>query len=588
MPLAARRAHRVLTVSAASRDDIVRELRVAPERVEVVPNGIEPPARAGDAAAARARLEAGDRPVLLSVATDLPHKNLAALIDGLARLEPAERPLLAFAGHGTDRGELAAHARRLGVAADVRLLGAVARGDLEDLYAAADGLVTADALGGLRAAGAGGDGARRAGRLLRPPRPARGGRSGLAELLDPRRPRQRRRRRCGGCSRAGPDGTERAAAGRAHAARFTWAAAARATAAAYERAAAEARRGPSRPGAGVRVALEHGRDRRAAAQPRAARAPDTSPTMDARRSGVPARPERAVALADHDRVARAVVHRRGRAPAAARGRQRVRGAARVRDEDALEARPRGCAATSRRPRRRRTGPRRAGPPRSIARARDGHQRARPRARRAPRRGTRAVLAPVAARAAAVAASAARRAGPPTARGRRARTELAREHARGRLARGRGLQQRVERPGSSSASLLSSTTHSAPQLERAPDRAVVAAAEAEVGAVLDQLDLGMARPGSPRRCRPRSRCRRRPRSPPRESRSAPRQRSVSSRPFQLRRQTAQALTGTPGGRRGRRRAAPARAASAPATGSQVNSRARARGPPRPSAGRSPGR
>ena len=68
----------------------------------MVPNGIEPPARAGDAAAARARLAAGDRPVLLSVATDLPHKNLSALIDGLARLARAERPLLAFAGHGTD------------------------------------------------------------------------------------------------------------------------------------------------------------------------------------------------------------------------------------------------------------------------------------------------------------------------------------------------------------------------------------------------------------------------------------------------------------------------------------------------------
>ena len=78
VPPAARRAHRVLTVSAASRDDIVRELRVAPERVEVVPNGIEPPARAGDAAAGRARLEAGERRVLLSVATDLPHKNLTA------------------------------------------------------------------------------------------------------------------------------------------------------------------------------------------------------------------------------------------------------------------------------------------------------------------------------------------------------------------------------------------------------------------------------------------------------------------------------------------------------------------------------
>ena len=245
VPPAARRAHRVLTVSAASRDDIVRELRVAPERVEVVPNGIEPPARAGDAAAGRTRLEAGERRVLLSVATDLPHKNLTALVDGLARLEPGGRPLLAFAGHGTDRGELAAHAERLGVAADVRLLGAVAAGDLEDLYAAADGLVTATRWEGfglpvLEAMARGVPVACSDLPVLREVG------AGLAELLDPGDPGSvaaaMRRLLASGRGR-----DERVAAGRAHAARFTWAAAAEATAAAYERAAAEARRGPSRP-----------------------------------------------------------------------------------------------------------------------------------------------------------------------------------------------------------------------------------------------------------------------------------------------------------------------------------------------------
>ncbi len=103
-----------------------------------MPNGIAPP-RPGDAAAAVARLRAGARPIVLSVATDLPHKNLAALLAGLARLEA--RPLLVLAGHGTDR--LAARARELGVSDDVRLLGAVPSSELEDLYAAAWGLITA-------------------------------------------------------------------------------------------------------------------------------------------------------------------------------------------------------------------------------------------------------------------------------------------------------------------------------------------------------------------------------------------------------------------------------------------------------------
>jgi glycosyltransferase involved in cell wall biosynthesis len=242
VPLAARRAHRVLTVSQASRDDIVRELRVAPERVEIVPNGVEPPVRAGDAPAARARLAADDRRILLSVATDLPHKNLPALIDGLARLEPAERPLLAFAGHGTDRGGLRAHAERLGVAGDVRLLGAVEAGELEDLYAAADGLVTASRWEGfglpvLEAMARGVPVACSDLPVLREVA------AGLAELLDPGDPDSIAAAMRALLAR----GDERAAAGRAHAARFTWQAAAIATAAVYERAAAAAGRGPSRP-----------------------------------------------------------------------------------------------------------------------------------------------------------------------------------------------------------------------------------------------------------------------------------------------------------------------------------------------------
>ena len=194
------------------------------ERVEVVPNGIEPPARAGDAAAGRARLAAGARPVLLSVATHLPHKNLGALVDGLALIARAERPLLAFAGHGTDRGELA---DRAGSAASRPTCGCSARsprGELEDLYAAASGLVSATRCGGVRAAGAGGDGARRARGLLGPARPARGGGRDWRSWLDPEDPASvaAAMRRLLGADDAG-----RAAAGRARiAARFTWAAAA--------------------------------------------------------------------------------------------------------------------------------------------------------------------------------------------------------------------------------------------------------------------------------------------------------------------------------------------------------------------------
>lgn len=148
VPPAARRAHRVITVSNASRDDMVGLLGIPVERIDVVPNGWTPPRALPDPAAARRRLDAGERSIALSVASDLPHKNLVVLLEALALLEPAERPLLALAGHGTDTGALPARAGQLGVEGDVRLLGAIDADRLEELYAAAAVLVTATLLEG--------------------------------------------------------------------------------------------------------------------------------------------------------------------------------------------------------------------------------------------------------------------------------------------------------------------------------------------------------------------------------------------------------------------------------------------------------
>jgi len=137
---AARRADRVITVSHASAADIARELRLPEGRVAVVPNGVTPPPATPPAPADAGQ---GTRPLALSVASDLPHKNLAALIDGLALVPADARPVLAFAGHGTDTGALRARAAERGVLDDVRLLGAVDPERLEALYAAAALVVTA-------------------------------------------------------------------------------------------------------------------------------------------------------------------------------------------------------------------------------------------------------------------------------------------------------------------------------------------------------------------------------------------------------------------------------------------------------------
>jgi glycosyltransferase involved in cell wall biosynthesis len=145
VPPAARRAHRIITGSDAARDDIVADLKLKHDLIDVIPHGIAAPPAVPEAAVARMgeRLAAAGRPVVLSVATDVPHKNLAVLLRGIALLAPDERPVLVFAGFGTDAGELPGLVGEIGLADDVRVLGAVAPDDLEALYAQADVLATA-------------------------------------------------------------------------------------------------------------------------------------------------------------------------------------------------------------------------------------------------------------------------------------------------------------------------------------------------------------------------------------------------------------------------------------------------------------
>jgi glycosyltransferase involved in cell wall biosynthesis len=146
--LAARRAQRIVAVSAAGAEEIVAGLGVARARIDVVPNGVRlPPAATASAPPLpstddlRERLRLDGHPLALAVATNLPHKNLPALIDALALIAPAERPLLAIAGHHTDDGRLQAQAAAAGVAQDVRLLGHCSTAELDSLYALAACLV---------------------------------------------------------------------------------------------------------------------------------------------------------------------------------------------------------------------------------------------------------------------------------------------------------------------------------------------------------------------------------------------------------------------------------------------------------------
>lgn len=133
--LAARRAQRIIAVSAFTGHELVSQLRLPADRIDVIPNGIGiptgPPVAEDEL---HRRFELGDRPVALTVSTALPHKNLDLLIDSIAAVQTDRRPVLVVCGAGTDGAALRDHVRAARIEGDVRLLGFQPNDVLEGLY----------------------------------------------------------------------------------------------------------------------------------------------------------------------------------------------------------------------------------------------------------------------------------------------------------------------------------------------------------------------------------------------------------------------------------------------------------------------
>jgi glycosyltransferase involved in cell wall biosynthesis len=144
VPAAARRSQRIVVDASSTVDDVVRHLRVAREKIDVVPLGVgqEPTAAATPEGELRERFDLGERPVLLSASAKRPHKNLLRLLDAHARIEAERRPTLVLPGYSTPHeAELIAHAARLGTSEHVRFPSWVDQPDLEGLYALATAFV---------------------------------------------------------------------------------------------------------------------------------------------------------------------------------------------------------------------------------------------------------------------------------------------------------------------------------------------------------------------------------------------------------------------------------------------------------------
>jgi glycosyltransferase involved in cell wall biosynthesis len=123
----ARETDRILTVSQPLREELVRELRVDPRKVSVLPNAVDtavfrPGPRSG---LLRRRLGLGeDRPLIGIVARLSPVKNHALLIEAFARVHrEVPEAVLACVGEGPLRPVLQARIDALGLREHVHLLG---------------------------------------------------------------------------------------------------------------------------------------------------------------------------------------------------------------------------------------------------------------------------------------------------------------------------------------------------------------------------------------------------------------------------------------------------------------------------------
>ncbi len=139
-------ADRIITVSRSSAWDLVRKLRVLPDKIEIIPEAADASFhRHIDPAAIESTLATyalAGRPYVFYVGGFEARKNLPMVFDALARCKNAETLQVVFGGKtGPESDAITAHARSLGLEGRLHWLGRVPDEVLPPLYAGALALV---------------------------------------------------------------------------------------------------------------------------------------------------------------------------------------------------------------------------------------------------------------------------------------------------------------------------------------------------------------------------------------------------------------------------------------------------------------
>jgi glycosyltransferase involved in cell wall biosynthesis len=131
----------VLTISEATKHDLIQTIGLDPSRIDVTPLGVRAPGSdPADEHELRKKLALGDAPFVLVVAQKQPHKNLPSVIRALPELDSNVHLVLAGAPAPHER-ELHQLTWSLGVEDRVRFVDWVADRELNALYRGARAMV---------------------------------------------------------------------------------------------------------------------------------------------------------------------------------------------------------------------------------------------------------------------------------------------------------------------------------------------------------------------------------------------------------------------------------------------------------------